>query len=44
MFLLKPIIVIAGLIMVPGLILAVVLFCRAKGTWKERLKMFGGGT
>lgn len=41
---LKAWIVIGWAVLAPTLVAALVLFCRGKGTWRERLRMFGGGT
>jgi hypothetical protein len=34
----------AGVAAVGAVIAAAVIFCRAKGPWRERLRHFGGGT
>lgn len=41
---LKAWIVCGCVVAVPAVLVAVYLFCRAEGTWRERLRMFGGGT
>ena len=34
-----------GLVLTVGVIAAIIIFCRAKGTWRERIRNnFGGGT